>query len=166
MQVKFKKLHKDAFIPKIQTKGSAGFDFHVVIDDSKVYQDQKDLQISWNKEDPTVGYLIIKARSRAILRTGLASAIPSGYEIQVRPRSGLAFKHGITVTNSPGTIDSDYRNEILVLLTNHGDSDVKIYNGDRIAQGVVSIVPEITILEVEDLDQTERVGGFGSTGTK
>ena len=97
--------------------------------------------------------------------TGLAVAIPHGYEIQVRPRSGLALKHGIGVPNAPGTIDSDYRGELKVILINHGESSFEIRRGDRIAQLVLAPVVRASWLKVEELDETARgEGGFGSTG--
>ncbi|MEO0463051.1 MAG: dUTP diphosphatase [Pseudomonadota bacterium] len=103
--------------------------------------------------------------ARHAVATGLAVAIPDGFEIQVRPRSGLAFKHGITVPNTPGTIDSDYRGELKVLLINHGAQDFTIARGDRVAQLVLAPVVQAVWQEVEDLDATERgAGGFGSTG--
>lgn len=103
--------------------------------------------------------------ARHAVATGLSMAIPHGYEIQVRPRSGLAFKHGITVPNTPGTIDSDYRGELKVLLINHGDDDFAIARGDRVAQLVLAPVVQAAWAEVEELDATERgEGGFGSTG--
>ena len=102
---------------------------------------------------------------RYAVATGLAVAIPDGYEIQVRPRSGLALKHGITVPNTPGTIDSDYRGELKVILINHGEDTFAIARGDRIAQLVVAPVTQGVWEEVEDLDDTDRgSGGFGSTG--
>ena len=103
--------------------------------------------------------------ARHAVATGLSVAIPQGYEIQVRPRSGLAFKHGITVPNTPGTIDSDYRGELKVLLINHGSEDFIIARGDRVAQLVLAPVVQAAWDEVEELDTTERgAGGFGSTG--
>ena len=103
--------------------------------------------------------------ARHAVATGLSVAIPHGFEIQVRPRSGLAFKHGITVPNTPGTIDSDYRGELKVLLINHGSEDFAISRGDRVAQLVLAPVVQATWSEVEELDATERgAGGFGSTG--
>lgn len=103
--------------------------------------------------------------ARHAVATGLSVAIPQGYEIQVRPRSGLAFKHGITVPNTPGTIDSDYRGEIKVLLINHGAEDFVIARGDRVAQLVIAAVTQGSWAEVEELDTTARgAGGFGSTG--
>ena len=102
---------------------------------------------------------------RHAVATGLSMAIPEGYEIQVRPRSGLAFKHGISVPNAPGTIDSDYRGELKVLLINHGDAEFAIARGDRVAQLVLAPVTRAAWQEVDDLDATERgEGGFGSTG--
>ena len=102
---------------------------------------------------------------RHAVSTGFKVAIPEGYEIQVRPRSGLAFKHGISVPNAPGTIDSDYRGELKVLLINHGDATFAIRRGERIAQLVPAAVTLAAFDEVEDLDATTRGhGGFGSTG--
>ena len=97
--------------------------------------------------------------------TGIAVAIPHGYEIQVRPRSGLALKHGIGVPNTPGTIDSDYRGELKVILINHGQTPFEVRRGDRIAQLVLAPVVRASWLKVDELDETARgVGGFGSTG--
>ncbi|MBS7670191.1 dUTP diphosphatase [Croceicoccus gelatinilyticus] len=108
---------------------------------------------------------ILNPGDRAAVATGLAVAIPEGYEIQIRPRSGLALKHGITVPNTPGTIDSDYRGELKVILINHGLEPYKIRRGDRIAQAVLSPVVMASWLEVHELDETARgEGGFGSTG--
>ena len=102
---------------------------------------------------------------RHAVATGLSMAIPDGYEIQVRPRSGLAFKYGITVPNTPGTIDSDYRGELKVLLINHGTEDFVITRGERVAQLVLAPVTQALWQEVETLDDTARgSGGFGSTG--
>ena len=102
---------------------------------------------------------------RHAVATGLALAIPHGFEIQVRPRSGLALKFGITVPNTPGTIDSDYRGELKVILINHGHDAFEVRRGDRVAQLVLAPVTRATWLKVEELDQTLRgEGGFGSTG--
>jgi dUTP pyrophosphatase len=102
---------------------------------------------------------------RHAVATGLALAIPPGYEIQVRPRSGLALKHGITVPNTPGTIDSDYRGELKIILINHGQQPFAILRGDRVAQLVLAPVTRAGWVEVEHLDETARGdGGFGSTG--
>ncbi len=102
---------------------------------------------------------------RHAVATGFRVAIPDGYEIQVRPRSGLAFKHGVTVPNTPGTIDSDYRGELKILMINHGPDPFPVRRGDRIAQLVPAAVTKAGFDEVEELDMTDRgVGGFGSTG--
>ena len=102
---------------------------------------------------------------RALIPTGLALELPPGYEAQVRPRSGLALKHGVTLLNSPGTIDSDYRGELLVILVNHGIEPFLVRRGDRIAQLVVAPVAHVEIAAVDELGATERgQGGFGSTG--
>lgn len=108
---------------------------------------------------------VIAAGKRAMIATGFAFAIPVGYEIQVRPRSGLAAKKGITVLNTPGTVDSDYRGEVKVILANLGDEEFAVTRGDRIAQIVVAPVIQAAITEVAQLDETARgTGGFGSTG--
>ncbi|NQZ46167.1 MAG: dUTP diphosphatase [Erythrobacter sp.] len=128
-------------LPAYATSGSAGMD--VV-----------------SAEDVTIA-----PGARHAVATGLSVAIPQGYEIQVRPRSGLAFKHGITVPNTPGTIDSDYRGELKVLLINHGSEDFAIARGDRVAQLVLAPVVQAAWSEVDELDATQRgAGGFGSTG--
>ena len=109
----------------------------------------------------------LKPGARYLVPTGLSIALPPGYEAQVRPRSGLAVKHGITVLNAPGTIDCDYRGEEKVPLINHGQEDFVIARGDRIAQMVISPVTRIAWLEVESLGDTERgAGGFGSSGRR
>jgi len=109
--------------------------------------------------------LTLAPGARHAVSTGFAVAIPDGYEVQVRPRSGLALKHGITCLNTPGTIDSDYRGEVKVILANLGDEDFVINTGDRIAQIVVAPVTQGILVEVDALDDTERgTGGFGSTG--
>jgi len=103
--------------------------------------------------------------TRAIVPCGFAMALPAGFEAQVRPRSGLAAKYGVTVLNAPGTIDADYRGEIKVILINHGEADFIIRRGDRIAQMVVAPVSAVTLNETETLDDTQRgAQGFGSTG--
>lgn len=109
--------------------------------------------------------LVLKIGKRHAVATGFAFAIPHGYEVQVRPRSGLALKHGITCLNTPGTVDSDYRGEVKVILANLGDEEFTIERGDRIAQLVVAPVTHAAMLEVDALDDTARgSGGFGSTG--
>ena len=104
---------------------------------------------------------------RALVPTGLAFELPAGFEAQVRPRSGLALRHGVTVLNTPGTIDADYRGEIQVILINHGKETFSISRGDRIAQLVIAPVAAVTLEQTENLSITERnTGGFGSTGTR
>ncbi len=110
--------------------------------------------------------LTLPPGARAAVATGFAIAIPAGYEVQVRPRSGLALKHGITCLNTPGTIDEDYRGEVKVILANLGSAPFEIVRGDRIAQLVPAAVQRAALIEVDTLDDTMRgVGGFGSTGT-
>ncbi len=131
----------DLPLPSYATAGSAGMDLR-------------------STED-----LILKPGARALVSTGLAIALPQDFEAQVRPRSGLAVKHGVTVLNSPGTIDADYRGEIKVPLINLGTDDFVIARGDRIAQMVVAPVTKAELVEVDVLDGTMRgTGGFGSSG--
>lgn len=109
--------------------------------------------------------VVLQPGGRHAVATGLALAVPDGFELQVRPRSGLALKHGISLPNTPGTIDSDYRGELKVILINLGDFPFEVRRGDRIAQLVLAPVVRTTWLEVEELDETVRgEGGFGSTG--
>ena len=116
-----------------------------------------------NIEEP----IIIKPLERKLIGTGLHIALPEGYEAQIRPRSGLALKHGITVLNSPGTVDADYRGEIMVLLVNLSDKDFVVNDGERIAQMVIAKHEQGDFIEVEVLDETERgEGGYGHTGVK
>lgn len=130
--------------PQFQTSGAAGADLAAALD-----------------EDFTLG-----AGCRAALPCGFALALPQGFEAQVRPRSGLAARHGVTVLNAPGTIDADYRGEIKVLLINHGPEPVTFKRGDRIAQMVIAPVMQASFKSVELLEDTQRgAGGFGSTGT-
>ncbi len=111
--------------------------------------------------------LTIRPGTRHAVATGFAMAIPAGYEVQVRPRSGLALKHGVTCLNTPGTIDSDYRGEVKVILANLGDESFEVKRGDRIAQLVPAPVQRAVFAEVDTLDDTARgVGGFGSTGVE
>ena len=111
--------------------------------------------------------ITLKPLERAIVKTGLFIALPLGYEAQVRPRSGLAFKNGITVLNSPGTIDADYRGEIGVILVNLSNQDFIVQNGERIAQLIIAKHERANWIEVQELSQTDRgKGGFGSTGVK
>ncbi len=111
--------------------------------------------------------IVLQPGQRKLVPTGLAIALPAGFEAQVRPRSGLALKHGITVLNAPGTIDADYRGEIGVVLINHGDQAFTINRGERIAQMVVASYSQVRWQAVEELTDTQRgAGGFGSTGVK
>lgn len=133
-----------AVIPEYKTTGAAGADVYAYLPQ---------------------GSVTIKSGKFAMIPTGVFYEIPMGYEIQVRPRSGLAFKNGITVLNSPGTIDSDYRGELKILLINFGEQDFTINNGDRIAQIIISSVVQVEFSAAESLSKTERgEGGFGSTG--
>ena len=132
-----------AILPEYKTSGAAGADICAYIPET----------------------IIIKKGERAMIPTGLFFAIPEGFEIQVRPRSGLAAKNGIIVLNTPGTIDSDYRGEVKVILANLGSEDFEVKNGDRIAQIVLAPVTIGAFEQVSELDETERgAGGFGSTG--
>ena len=132
--------------PTRATPGSAGLDLYAYLPDG--------------------GPLVLPPGEWAHIPTGVSLALPPGYEGQVRPRSGRAWRHGLTVLNSPGTIDADYRGEVGVLLVNHGQRDVTIYDGDRIAQLVVCPVPAVELVPADFLPATERgAGGFGSTGT-
>ena len=120
-----------------------------------------DLRAAVPEDEP----LTLRPGSRFPVPTGLAFALPPGFEGQVRPRSGLAFKHGVTCLNSPGTVDADYRGEVKVILINHGEEDFVIRRGERIAQLVIAPVVQAAWAEVESLDDTARgAGGFGSTG--
>lgn len=144
MQVKITNQGKHP-LPAYQTLASAGMDLRA------------------NLAEP----LVINPLQRVLVPTGLFMELPAGYEAQVRPRSGLAFKHGITVLNSPGTIDADYRGEIKVLLVNISEEAFVIYDGERIAQMVIARHETVDWLASESLAETERgAGGFGSSGTK
>ncbi|MGM0422640.1 MAG: dUTP diphosphatase [Pseudomonadota bacterium] len=135
---------RDLSLPNYATDQSAGMDLEAAID----------------------APLTLKPGERKIVPTGLSMALPAGYEAQIRPRSGLAFKHGVTVLNSPGTIDADYRGEIKVILANLGDEDFTIERGMRIAQMVIARHEQAVWAVVDTLEDTERgAGGFGSTGT-
>ena len=132
-------------LPKYETEGAAGLDLFAA-----------------TKEDTKI---IIPPRKAEMIPTGIAISVPPGYEAQIRPRSGLAAKNGITVLNSPGTIDSDYRGEILVMLINHSNKDFEILRGMRIAQMVISKIEQFNLISVNELDTTDRgKDGFGSTG--
>ena len=134
-------------LPGYESAGAAGMDLRAAVPD----------------DHP----ILLLPGKRALVPTGLVMEIPAGYEAQVRPRSGLALKHGITCLNTPGTIDSDYRGEVMVLLVNHGDEDFEISRGMRIAQMVVAPVVRVAVEERDLSSATARgAGGFGSTGTK
>jgi dUTP pyrophosphatase len=136
---------EDLPLPKPATPGSAGVDLAAAVAEA----------------------LVVPPGGRALVPTGLRIAVPEGYEAQVRPRSGLALRDGIVLPNSPGTIDSDYRGEVQVIVWNAGDRPFTIERGDRIAQLVVAPVARVTWQEVSDLDDTERgAGGFGHTGRR
>ena len=152
-------------LPKYETELSSGLDVRAYLSYDIKFGGSKSYYYYW-KEDNKKGHIVLYPNERVIIPTGLFVSIPEGYEIQVRPRSGLAFKKGITVLNTPGTIDADYRNEIGVILINHGPNNVVIEDGDRIAQLVLCPIAKITWEEVDKLDETNRLGGFGTTGIK
>jgi dUTP pyrophosphatase len=135
----------DVALPKRMTEHAAGFDLHAAV---------------------TVPTTIARGQIM-LVPCGFAMALPPGYEAQVRPRSGLASKHGVTLVNSPGTIDADYRGEVQVPLINHGSADFVVERGMRIAQMVIVPLPPAELVEVNELDETSRgKGGFGHTGSK
>lgn len=141
MDVNIKKLHPEAIIPKYQSKGAAGFDLH------------------------SISEIVVFPGETVIVKTGLAFAIPEGYELQVRPRSGMSFKTKIRVANSPGTVDSDYRGDVGIIIDNIGSDEFKVRMHDRIAQGVICPVNQVSFKEVKDLNETERGDqGYGSSG--
>ena len=144
-KIQIKKLSNSVSTPKYETAGSSGMDVAAHIEDN----------------------IIINPGEKALVSTGLSISIPVGYEVQIRPRSGLAAKKSITVLNSPGTIDADYRGEIKVILINLGKKKFVVKNGERIAQMVVCPVIQASLDEVKELSDTARgSGGFGSTGNK
>lgn len=135
----------DLPLPQYMTTGAAGLDLYAAVEQSEV----------------------INPGQIKLIPTGLCIALPEGYEAQIRPRSGLALKHGITMVNTPGTIDADYRGEIGLIMINHGQAPFEIKRGDRVAQMVINQVARAVFVEVARLDETEReAGGFGSTGKK
>jgi dUTP pyrophosphatase len=141
MTVSFKRLVPEAVLPAYARPGDAGMDLC------------------------SVESLVVPVGGRSLVRTGLKMALPAGYEAQIRPRSGLALKRGVTVLNTPGTIDEGYRGEVGVILANFGDEDFKVEPGDRIAQMVIAPVTRAEVVETDELDATVRgEGGFGSTG--
>lgn len=143
MNINIKKLDESVQVPAYATEDSAGFDVRAILDEPYV----------------------LKPLERHLFKTGFAMELPVGYEAQVRPRSGLALKHGITVLNTPGTIDSDYRGEVGVILINLSSEDFVINNGERIGQIVISKYERGELRVVDELSSTQRgEGGFGSTG--
>jgi len=143
VRVQIKKIHEDAIIPDYAHPGDAGVDLYSILD----YK--------------------LKPGERILVSTGIKIALPIGFEAQVRPKSGLALKHGISVCNTPGTVDAGYRGEVGVIVINHGDKEFHIEKGSKIAQMVIKKVERAEFLEVEELDETARnEGGFGSTGLK
>jgi dUTP pyrophosphatase len=147
IELRFERLahNLDLPLPAYETEHAAGMDVRAAV------------------ESP----LVIEPGKWALVPTGLKVAVPVGYEMQVRPRSGLAFKKGITVLNAPGTIDADYRGELKILLVNFGNEPFEILRGDRIAQLVIAAVCQFPVKEVAKLDETTRSsGGFGSTGVR
>ena len=143
IKVLVKKLNPKAELPKYKTEGSSGMDLMALIENS----------------------ITIKSQNSALIPTGLSIAVPEDMEVQIRPRSGLAAKSNISVLNTPGTIDSDYRGEIKIILFNHGKEEFTVNNNDRIAQMVLMPVLKAEFKEVEELPKTVRgSGGFGSTG--
>lgn len=156
-------------LPKYETKGSAGLDIRV--DLSRVTPENGikgfgDAEVIWAGEAHNVPMIRIAPRSRALLPTGLFVAIPEGYQISLRPRSGLSIKQAVTLINAVGLIDSDYRSEIMVPVINLGLEDVYIEDGERVCQALLEPVHRIEWDEVNSLNETERKGGFGSTGLK
>ena len=147
MTARFKRWegNRDLPLPAYATAGAAGFDFRAA-----------------TPEGETV---TIAPGARKVIPTGFAVALPTGYEFQVRPRSGLAVKNGISIVNAPGTVDCDYRGEVMICLINLGAEDFHVRRGDRIAQGIIAAAPQWELVEVEELDDTVRgAGGHGSTG--
>lgn len=152
-------------LPKYETIESAGCDLRADLWQIKV-KNLFNAEVI-RKEHSIIDYIIIAPGGRALIPTGLQIALPVGFEAQVRPRSGLALKHGITVLNTPGTIDADYRGDIGVILINHGTEPFIVRQGDRIAQLVISKHERVEWEEVETLNSTERGdGGFGHTNIK
>lgn len=160
-------------LPKYETVDSAGLDVRADLSHIESISDIKIFgpgQIIPANSANAVKMIALEPGSRALIPTGLYVAIPSGYEIQVRPRSGLALKEGITVLNTPGTVDADYRDNVGVIVINHGIKTIYIEDGERIGQFILNKIEHIDWKEVfskKDLGSTERgVGGFGSTGKK
>jgi dUTP pyrophosphatase len=142
-QIKIKKLNPYAIIPHYAHEGDAGMDVYSTIN------------------------FTLKPNHRSMIPTGLSFEIPKGYELQIRPKSGIAIKKGITLLNTPGTLDSGYRGELKIIMINHSSEEYKIKKGEKIAQIVLAKYEEANIIEIEELNETARgKGGFGSTGLK
>jgi len=158
LDIRVKKLYVEAELPKYETTNAAGFDLKAYLEDG-VPIELPPAKTEWN----TLTNEFDVIPSRALIKTGLAFAVPAGYELQVRSRSGLALKKGIQA--HVGTVDADYRGEVGVILFNFGAEYFTINHGDRIAQAVINRIEQVDFLEVDELDETERgAGGFGSTG--
>ena len=141
MTLRFRRIHPDAALPSYAHEGDAGMDVR------------------------SVEELELAPGARALVHTGLVMMLPPGWEAQVRPRSGLALKHGVTVLNTPGTIDAGYRGEVCVILFNAGENVFPVRRGDRIAQMVIAKLPDVELKPADELNETDRsAGGFGSTG--
>lgn len=152
-------------LPYYATTNSAGMDLKANIvrnEDNEVKLKGENFEVKITEDG--LNYVILHPLGRVLIPTGIHISLPVGYEAQIRPRSGLALKHGITIVNSPGTIDSDYRGDVGIILANLGSKPFTIMHGDRIAQMVISKHEEVVFEEVTDLDDTERGhGGFGHT---
>ncbi len=145
IEVKITRCRAGARLPRYMTAAAAGMDLYVKLDND----------------------VTLAPGERVLVPTGIAIALPEGYEAQVRPRSGLAIKHGVTLLNTPGTIDADYRGEISVILINHGAEDFIIKDGERVAQMIIAPVSRCQLQLADNLDETERgSGGFGHTGVQ
>lgn len=157
-------------LPKYESKSAAGLD--VRVDLSRVTPDKPikgfgDAEVIWAGEGHNIPMIRLAPRSRALLPTGLFTAIPEGYQVSLRPRSGMAIKKGLSLVNTPGTVDSDYRGEWMIPVINLGLEDIYIEDGERICQAILEKVNHIKWEEVESLDETERGdGGFGHSGKK
>jgi dUTP pyrophosphatase len=164
MRITVKRKHKDVAIPQYATEGSAGFD---LVADSfmTLYKGEKLIPLDEvMKHSLEQNYITLRQGERVLIGTGLFVSFPAGYELQIRDRSGIALKKGLKVMNSPGTIDSDYRGEIGVIIGNLSGSLIRINLGERIAQAVLTTYVKAEFHEEDTLDETHRLGGFGSTG--
>lgn len=169
MKVKVKRIREGAIIPKYQTKGAACFDVHAVLNkENSQYVDKKFVSIT--ETEKCEPYIIIPPMSQCVIPTGLVFQLPEGYYLDIRPRSGLAAKKCITITNSPGTLDEDYFDELYIILFNLSSENFMVKQGDRIAQCKVEKVERVELDEVKELDTEtiyrNRGGGLGSTGIR